>query len=392
MGRDGGKRLRVRPIVWAPYCLLPLLVACGSVDDPEAAVPEWAVTRVATIQPGATTGEVPFGRIADLELGDDGAVWVLDGLNRTIRVFDQAGNEILAFGRRGRGPGELEQPVGLLRSPDGNIWVFDRGNGRLTVFSPDGDLLATYTPSDMPILFPLAVGFAGGDTLRWVGVTSPDPASPAAAWVETTIEGERITPIRRSDLPFVEWPLLFEHSTSEISLVLPVPFSGEPLFAFGPAGELWYSYSADPEVRRWMPSGAFDLTARRDMRPTMVSPADRANALGRAEFDEVRTNIGRAGIAEISGLIPDTRPFYSGLFVDDTGAVWVMHTGDDGSAERGRPIDVYDPAGRWVATVHAEVAPSPTPRVRNGLMAGVTRDELEVESIVIYSIEGSAGR
>lgn len=392
MRRGRGTHLRFPGTVFAPCCLLPLLVACGTADEPLAEAPEWTLTRVATIQPGAMTDGEPFGRIADLEIGDDGSVFVLDGLNRTIRVFDQEGGEIRAFGQRGRGPGELEQPVRLLRGPGGNLWVLDLGNGRLTVFSPGGDLLATYTPSDLPISFPLAVGFAGQDTLRWVGVTSPDPARAAAAWVETTIENEHILPIRQGDLPFVEWPLLFEHSTSDISLVLPVPFSGEPLFAFGPAGRLWYAYSAEPQVHRWATSGDFDLTVGRDPRPTMVSAADRDEALARPDFDEVRSNLGPAGIAEISGLMPDLRPFYAGLFLDDAGALWVMHADGDPRTEGGRTIDVYDPVGEWIATVRAAVAASPTPRVRNGHLAGVIRDELGVESVVVESIDRGPGR
>lgn len=392
MRRGRGTHLWPPGPVLAPCCLLPLLVACGTVDEPRAEAPQWPVTRVATIQPGAMTDGMPFGRIADLEIGDDGSVFVLDGLNRTIRVFDQEGGEVRAFGRRGRGPGELEQPAELLWGPGGNLWVLDIGNGRLTAFSPAGDLLATYTPSDMPTFFPLAVGFAGQDILRWVGVTSPDPARPAAAWVETKVENEQVMPIRQSDLPFVEWPLLFKHSTSEISLVLPVPFSGEPLFAFGPAGQLWYAYSAEPQVHRWATSGDFDLTVGRDLRPTMVGAADREEALARAELDEVRSNLGQAGIAEISGLIPEARPFYAGLFLDDAGALWVMHANGDASAERGRTIDVYDTAGTWIATVRSTVAASPTPRVRNGLLAGVARDELGVESVVVESIDRGPGR
>jgi hypothetical protein len=43
----------------------------------------------------------------------------------------------------------------------------DLGIGRFTVFDPDGELLATYRPADMPIVPPFDLTFAGPDTLRF---------------------------------------------------------------------------------------------------------------------------------------------------------------------------------------------------------------------------------
>ncbi|MCC6705564.1 MAG: NHL repeat-containing protein [Thermomicrobiales bacterium] len=50
-----------------------------------------------------------------------------------------------AFGGKGSGPGQLIEPVGIAIGPDGNVYVADSGNGRISVFSPEGEPLAQWT-------------------------------------------------------------------------------------------------------------------------------------------------------------------------------------------------------------------------------------------------------
>lgn len=365
----------------------PLLAGCGDRSGPAAEdVVQWSVDTLALIQPEGIPGEEPFGRIADIEIGDDGSVFVLDGLNRTVRVFDQDGTEVRTFGRRGQGPGELERPAKLLWGPYGNLWVLDLGNGRLTVFDPDGGLVATYVPSGLPIVFPFALTFVAADTLRWVGVTSPDPARPRAAWVESHVADGEIDPTDQMDLPFVEWPLLFQHRDEDITLVLPVPLSGEPLFGFDPAGRLWYTHTADTLLHRWTATGQTDLTIGRDLPSGPVTAVDREEALASTGMEELRSRLGQAGIAEMTSLIPDRKPYLAGFFFDDEENVWVIHAARDASDGTDRNVDVYDADGAFVATLRAPLSADPRPRMRDELLATVVRDALGVESLALYRV------
>ncbi len=360
-----------------------LATGCGGESDqPSTDVPEWSFRPVALVQPE----QPPFGRVADLELREDGSLFVLDAISRTIRVFGPDGVEVREFGRRGQGPGEFEQPAKLLWGPEGNLWVLDLRNGRLTSFSPDGDLRGTHRPVDLPILFPFAVGFSGPDTLRWVGITSPDPANPAAAWVETEIAVGAFSPVGQMSLPFVEWPLLFQHRDDETSLVLPVPYSGEPLFAFDPQGRLWYNYSGESSLSRWSTSGGIQLTFGPELAPTPVTAVDREEALAREDFAEVRDRLGAAGVSELAGLIPENKPYYAAFFFDDEGSLWVMHSEMLVADPEGRRVDVYDMDGTSRATATTALAAAPGPRVRNGLMAGVVRDDVGVESVAVFQV------
>lgn len=387
MNRGSGGTVTVargptRRSVWA-WVAGMLATGCGGeADQPSTGVPEWAFSPVVLVQPK----QAPFGRVADLELGEDGSLFVLDAMSRTIRVFGRDGVEVREFAQRGQGPGEFEQPGKLLWGPEGDLWVLDLRNGRLTAFSPEGELRGTRRPADLPILFPFAVVFSGPDTLRWVGITSPDPASPAAAWVETEMGDGVFGPVDQIALPFVEWPSLFQHRDHETTLVLPVPYSGEPLFAFDPQGRLWYNYSGEASLSRWSTSGEMELTFGPELAPTPVTAVEQEEALAREDLAEVRDRLGEAGVSELASLIPRDKPYYAAFFFDDEGSLWVMHSERRESDPGERTLSIYDMDGVPRATASTALAATPRPRVRNGLLAGVLRDDMGVESVAVFRV------
>jgi len=144
-----------------------------------------------------------------------------------------------------------------------------------------------------------------------------------------------------------------------------VPFSGEPLFGFDAAGRLWYGYTGEPQLHRWSNSREFDLTIGLDLAPSAITAAERDEALAAPGLEEVRMSLGQAGVAEVSAMMPDSKPFLSEFFFDDDGHVWVVRSSEgvwDGSAQI---IDIYDLRGTSVATAHVALAVDPRPRARH---------------------------
>ena len=376
---------RVPPLRRGPILvgLTLVLIACNGPEVDSAGVPQVSLTEQVSIRPDVSIGEEPFGRIADVEIDEDGVVYVLDALNRRVRVFDDSGREVDSFGQRGEGPGEFERPDQLVWGPGGALWVFDPGLGRLTSFTPDGQLLETARPVDMPLVFAFALGF-GGDTLRWVGVTSPDIANPAAARIESQVVDGEIQPLGVAALGFVEWPLLFEHRANDMVFALPVPFGGEPKYAFDGDGQLWYAHTGSPFVHRVSESGAVNLTIEAEFESTRVTAADREAALSSPELDEVRA-VGPSAVQELSDLIPDVRPALAGFFFGEDGDLWVVRAESLEVADR-RAIDIYDAGGTKLGQASVRLDVEPRPRIRNGVLAAVTRDALGVESVVTYRV------
>lgn len=69
----------------------------------------------------------------------------VDNQDHRVRVFDGAtGKHLLDFGSRGDGPGELNLPRDIAVAPDGTLFVVDGGNFRVQVFDPSGKFLRTF--------------------------------------------------------------------------------------------------------------------------------------------------------------------------------------------------------------------------------------------------------
>ena len=82
---------------------------------------------------------------ADIAVGANGLVYVADGYcNARVVVYDSGGRKVREWGRAGTGPGELNLPHGIAVSPEGEVYVADRENGRVQWFTTEGEYLGEW--------------------------------------------------------------------------------------------------------------------------------------------------------------------------------------------------------------------------------------------------------
>src|SRR5262249_50299952 len=58
-----------------------------------------------------------------------------------VAKYDKDGNWVMSFGEPGAGPGQLNTPHSIAIDANNNIYVADRGNGRIQVFDTNGKVL-----------------------------------------------------------------------------------------------------------------------------------------------------------------------------------------------------------------------------------------------------------
>lgn len=224
------------------------------------------------ITPTATMVPLPTGEYAAINWSNVGG----------IGVFDSNGAATRVIGRWGAGPGEFTDAY-LLRMFEGHLYVFDRGNARLTVFSPRGDVLHELS-IDVPItsLTPLPDGrFVAGAEMH-----SPDA---------------------------VGLPLHFLSDDGAL-----VRSFGDELGAYGPGlggirmrrilqgarnGSFWSARRGEYVLEHWSPTG--ERLRRLDRRVSWFPPAD--------------------PMARLS-LNPDSPPQtrIMDIRIDDRGLIWVL--------------------------------------------------------------------
>ncbi|MGE5246296.1 MAG: peptidyl-alpha-hydroxyglycine alpha-amidating lyase family protein [Betaproteobacteria bacterium] len=82
-----------------------------------------------------------FRQPTDVAWDTDGNIFISDGyVNSRVAKFDRNGDWVKSFGEPGSGPGQLNTPHSIAADAKGNIYVADRGNQRIQVFTPDGQV------------------------------------------------------------------------------------------------------------------------------------------------------------------------------------------------------------------------------------------------------------
>ena len=88
---------------------------------------------------GSGPGEFNLPR--DVAIGKDGRLYVVDGGNFRVVVFDREGRYLHSFGSIGKQYGQFARPKEIAIDRDGNVYVVDTAFGNFQVFNADGDLL-----------------------------------------------------------------------------------------------------------------------------------------------------------------------------------------------------------------------------------------------------------
>ncbi len=89
---------------------------------------------------GSEDGEFNLPRDAVLSPYNN-QLYVVDGGNFRVQVFDADGKFIRKFGDVGRRTGQFSRPKGITVDRQGNVYVVDTAFGNVQLFSPDGKLL-----------------------------------------------------------------------------------------------------------------------------------------------------------------------------------------------------------------------------------------------------------
>ena len=375
--------------------LFPLLVSCadrstgewsGTVDTLENGVvlvhnpstgiwdsaSAWRLVEDLRIGAVEGTGPNVFGNVIALEVDSDGRIYALESQAKEVRVFGRDGVFVRSFGREGSGPGEFNNAFGLAWDPEGRLWVPDARNARYMAFDTTGQYL---TQRRRPAAYH-SVPFPGGfDHAGGLYDTGLHATTGEVALIRFGPEPES-----SDTFPLPEYEMEQFHIPQRVSFG--VPFAPRLIWQFDRRGYLWHGVSDRYRVVQQRLGGDTVRIIGREYTPISVTAADRARALEGLEWF-----ISQGGTV-VPSRIPNEKPAYQDIRVDDAGYLWVRPT--TAEPEQGRAFDVFDPDGRYLGRVHSDVT---IPRYRPMLIRGdfvyaVVTDELDVPYVVRLRIEG----
>lgn len=108
---------------------------------------------------GVEDGELNLPR--DVTMGPDGNLYIVDGGNFRVQVFEPNGAYIRKIGSLGRMYGQFARPKGIAVDGDGNVYVSDSAHGNFQIFDQQGNLLlfvGSRSESDGRALYMLPAG------------------------------------------------------------------------------------------------------------------------------------------------------------------------------------------------------------------------------------------
>lgn len=154
--------------------------------------PEGRVVMVLGRRPPASVGAMPtdasgpdhpylFARPTDVTWDQDDNIFVTDGYyNHRMVKYSPDGRYLgqVGFGQRGNGEDQLSTPHTVASDDQGNIYVGDRGNARVKVYSSDLELLRMYENVGNP--WEICIS-PGPHQYLFVSNSNPD-SNPAASW------------------------------------------------------------------------------------------------------------------------------------------------------------------------------------------------------------------
>lgn len=144
----------------------------------------------------------PFHYPTNLAIAGDGSLYISDGYgNACVHKFAPDGRLLFSWGEPGGGPGQFRIPHGIAVDSQGIVYVADRENSRIQLFSSEGVYLTEWTDVARPCqvfvdaggnVYVAELGFHAG---MWPGTTAPHPDSP----------GGRVSIFDRKGALFARW-------------------------------------------------------------------------------------------------------------------------------------------------------------------------------------------
>ncbi len=93
----------------------------------------------------------PFHRVTNVATTPAGDLYIADGYgNARVHKFSKDGKLLFSWGEPGRGPGQFILPHDIALDSAGLVYVADRENSRVQIFSPKGEYLREWTFLNRP--------------------------------------------------------------------------------------------------------------------------------------------------------------------------------------------------------------------------------------------------
>lgn len=366
---------RCTPSIIVRFLLAGTVVPVSACARPDAPLGVRQLTLVPEQRwESAEDGPEAFSEVRAFAVDRLGGVYILDAQAQVVHQFGPTGKHLRTIGRKGAGPGEFSEANGIVLDARDRPWVYDHANQRITEFDTAGQLVAVH---------PLRIRSYG---YLWDGGMDREGRVLDDIYIPLSGDSGR-SAVERTDLATgtsdtlaigmckAERPgrYLFPRGT------MGIPYATRRYYRIDPRGYTWCADMKRATVFQYrlgdtIPIRQFGATVE----PAPVTPAGRDSA--EKWVTDFAKQVGGTNV-DLS-LIPKVKPVLQRVDFDETGRVWMQI-----EEKRGFRLLVFDSTGSQVAEAAAPFGVSFWPLVvRGDALYAVTRDSLDVPSVVRYRV------
>jgi len=331
--------------------------------------------------------ETVLFQVTGVALLPDGRVVVANRGDATVRLYDGSGRMVWRAGREGDGPAEFRDLRGVLIR-NGEIWAYQSLPLPVHVFDLEGSYLRSVGTPPWSGPWPEGI-LADGSIVATTHATgsSDEPVFAQHAGV-VVFKDELIDTL--AVLPF----------THQVNTSLGPEWQGlgPSLSVTASSNRIFAGFSDTWDIRVWDETGRLIQRLRRAWEPVNVTASDQeAYAESLIAQGEGRPPVEAAYRQLAEDMIyPETHPAYDRLVATSEGELWVQRPqieppwseAIDYNPVRPHPSewDIFSDDGRWLATVTVP-GRFRVMDVRDGVVAGVAKDELDVERVQVWRLQ-----
>lgn len=277
----------------------------------------------------------------DVVMDKNGYIYVLDGRENRIAVYNPEGSYVRSIGREGSGPGDLRTP-NRVRIQNDLLHVNQfSAPAKLSIFNLDGslvDVLTDYTVdrgsgssgSTLPVLFKASDGslvvhmFSQRDVENQVQIT--------ANAIVYSASGDSVSEISAGPIPMRQL-VNFKMGNRWTMRVSNIHFPGFPWIVFHPDSYLVTTTGIDPVIDFYDLSGELKRRVVVALAPERISGEEKQEL--REHYDQlIQDTIDREGTTdwqlrwaryERNNIVyPDYKSYWYGLYIDSNNFIWLQ--------------------------------------------------------------------
>jgi hypothetical protein len=315
---------------------------------------EIVLTADASFGRGTDWQAMLFDGFQDIAVAPDGSIFVANGHQHTIQKFDPSGRLVATFGRRGQGPGDLQNPgsPGIL---DGKLLVvseyatlqrislFDLSGKFVRVLKTEGPVFDVVPLRGNRIAYLSQRSSLAPGTRLGAGARST-PAKARVAVMDAAGGPERV--VWKGDITFENVVL-----ATGGAIGFGDSLKGTPFIQATAEGDLAVGFSAAARVEIFSPQGEalrrFDLDIPAvPVRPEHIE-AYRRSILRENDGGTPRTHRDAVAKADFAPLFPEKLPLYRDFLVDGEGN-FLFFLWDESFGEGPIRVAAFAPQGRSI--------------------------------------------